>query len=147
LIDDINNEPETDEGKGILSNKTILIVEDIEDNYTLIKTYLYTKSLEIIRANNGVEAVNICTNRENIHLVLMDLRMPEMDGFEATKRIKDLRPFLPVIAQSAYNNEKDKIDAKTAGCDDYLTKPINKKELLKKVDFWMSKNSSPIFDG
>lgn len=147
LIDEINEAPTHESGKVILSDKTILIVEDIEDNYWLLKRYLDYESLKILWAKNGEEAVNICTNEDNINFVLMDLRMPVMDGFEATKKIKKIRPFLPIIAQSAYDNPKDKKDAKTAGCDDFLAKPLDRMELFKKINFWMSQKSSPIFEG
>ena len=81
-------------------------------------------------AENGLEAVEVVQQHPEINLVLMDLKMPIMNGFEATKLIKHQRPELPVIAQSAFTSKEDKEKAKEAGCDNFITKPISKSELL-----------------
>jgi PAS domain S-box-containing protein len=114
---------------------TFLIVEDEEINFMFIEVLLLEKlkiDCRIIHAINGKEAVEICENNANIDLVLMDLKMPIMNGFEATRLIKEFRPTLPIIAQSAYTSEEDKEKAKDAGCNDFISKPI-KKEILKKT--------------
>lgn len=72
-------------------------------------------------------------NRPDIDLVLMDLKMPVMDGFKASTEIKRIRPNLPVIAQTAYAFAADKLKATEAGCDDYIAKPINRTELLQMI--------------
>jgi CheY-like chemotaxis protein len=88
---------------------------------------------KILHASNGREAVELFKAYPDIKLILMDIKMPEMDGFEATKQIKQINPAIPVIAITAYamSGDEDRIIA--AGCDGYLSKPINKKSLLEKI--------------
>ncbi|MDH7447155.1 response regulator [Aquimarina sp. 2201CG14-23] len=110
----------------------ILIAEDGETNFLFLKTIL-TKMVDydfmIYRAKNGKEAVTICQENENIDLVLMDIKMPIMDGYDATKYIKKMRPDLPIIAQTAYSIEDDIQKALDAGCDDFVSKPVDRKVL------------------
>jgi CheY-like chemotaxis protein len=87
---------------------------------------------QIIHAINGKDAVEYCKANEHIDLVLMDLKMPVMNGYEATKLIKEFRPNLPIIAQSAYSSFEDIKEAKDAGCVEFISKPI-KKKLLKET--------------
>ena len=117
----------------MLSNLTLLIAEDDESNFLVLKELLDESNLNVIHAKNGQEAVAKCKDNLSIDIVLMDLKMPVMNGFEATKQIKKLRPGLPVIAQTAYALTDDKEKALNVGCDAYITKPINKKELLKTI--------------
>jgi hypothetical protein len=88
----------------------------------------------LIRASNGIEAVELCQKHPEINLVLMDIKMPFMDGYDATKKIKKYFPDLPVIAQTAYAMNEDKVKAAEAGCDDYITKPIKRGELLAMME-------------
>lgn len=116
---------------------TILIAEDEYSNLLLLKVLLEKQNLEIVHAGNGIEAVNFCKENPDIDLVLMDLKMPEMDGFEAVKIIKGQRPDLPVIALSAYTLDTERQKAIDSGCDDYISKPLSKNELyslLMKYD-------------
>ncbi len=113
-----------------LSRKTVLIVEDNENSNSYFKAALHKFGVTTLLAGNGKEAVRMFSENKQIDLVLMDLNMPEMDGFEATKRIKLMRPEVPVIAQSAYilsGEEKRSIDA---GCDEFLAKPIRLNSLI-----------------
>ncbi len=116
------------------SSKTILIAEDKDSNFILLEEMLSDFKINIIRALNGVEAVKMCKSNPNIDLVLMDIIMPEMDGYEATKRIKEFNPNLPIIAQSAYINESDRLKALSNGCCDFISKPISKNMLLSKIN-------------
>ncbi len=113
----------------------ILIAEDGETNFLFLKTIL-TKMIDyefiIYRAKNGKEAVTICQENENINMVLMDIKMPIMDGYDATKYIKKMRPDLPIIAQTAYSIEEDVQKALDAGCDDFVSKPVDRK-ILKPI--------------
>jgi PAS domain S-box-containing protein len=113
--------------------KTLLIAEDEDSNFILLEEILSDSGINIIRAVDGIEAVNICQTNSNIDLVLMDIKMPEMDGFEASERIKAFKPNLPIIAQTAYITEPDKIKALASGCSDFISKPINKKLLISKI--------------
>ncbi|PKO99650.1 MAG: hypothetical protein CVU13_03740 [Bacteroidetes bacterium HGW-Bacteroidetes-8] len=115
------------------STKTILIAEDKDSNFLLLEEMLSNSKINIIRALNGIEAIKMCKSNPNIDLVLMDIIMPEMDGYEATKRIKEFKPNLPIIAQSAYINESDRLKALSNGCCDFISKPISKNMLLSKI--------------
>jgi PAS domain S-box-containing protein len=115
------------------TSKTILVAEDEESNFILLKELLLGLDFNIIRAVTGIEAIKLCQNNPQIDIVLMDIKMLVMDGYEATKRIKELRPNLPVIAQTAYSSEIDKNKALASGCDDYISKPIQKDILLFKI--------------
>jgi PAS domain S-box-containing protein len=113
--------------------KTILIVEDEISNYLLLEAYLSDSNLNILKAENGVEAVTACLSNPEIDLVLMDIKLPEMNGYEATKQIKRFRPSLPVIAQTAYASETDKNKAYASGCTDFISKPFNQDVLMSKI--------------
>jgi PAS domain S-box-containing protein len=120
----------------------ILIAEDEEINFLYLET-LIKEQLDIncdtIHAKNGAEAVEICQNNKNICLVLMDIKMPEMDGYEATKRIKKFRADLPIIAQTAYSTREDQNKALKAGFDDFFSKPIDEKRLEIVLNKYLNK--------
>jgi PAS domain S-box-containing protein len=112
----------------------VLVAEDDDINYLYLETVLSKSRVKLIRANNGLDAVEICNRHPEITLVLMDIKMPLLNGYEATRKIKIIRPDLPVIAQTAYAMNEDRDKAAEAGCDDYITKPIKKSELLAIVE-------------
>ena len=103
--------------------KKILIAEDNDSNYILM-TYILKREFEFVRAKNGAEAVEMAMD-ESIDLILMDIKMPIMDGLEATQKIKQVRPDLPIIALTANAFESDRAQALSAGCNDFLSKPVN----------------------
>ncbi len=111
-------------------SKTILIVEDEYSNYLLLQMYLMPDDYIILFAENGKEAVDTVINNPNIDLILMDIKMPLMDGLTATALIKKIRPDLPVIAQTAFSIEGDYDKIMAAGCDEYISKPILKDRLM-----------------
>jgi CheY-like chemotaxis protein len=113
--------------------RTFLIAEDQDSNFMVLKELLSALNVNIIRALNGIEAIEICKNQP-IDLILMDIKMPMMDGYEATKRIKEFLPNIPIIAQTAYTMNEEKERALQAGCDNYLTKPFKKADLLALVN-------------
>jgi signal transduction histidine kinase len=113
--------------------QTILIAEDDEVNFIFINILLKHDLVEVLRAKNGLEAVKACQTHPGIELVLMDLKMPEMDGFEATRQIKLHNSTLPVIAVTAYSDSQDQDKAMEAGCDEFITKPIKKEFLFKTL--------------
>lgn len=116
-----------------LSGKTILIVEDEEDNAFFIREAVRTIGLVMIFVTNGIEAIEQCKNHPEISLALMDIKMQNMDGFETTKIIKSFREDLPVIATTAYALSGDKEKCLAAGCDDYLPKPIFRESLINMI--------------
>lgn len=111
----------------------ILLAEDDLICMSYIKIILKSENIVLLEASTGTEAVASVKNNPEIDLVLMDMKMPEMDGYEATRLIKQLRPTLPVIAQTAYAFIEDQEKARSAGCDDYISKPIKKQMLLEKI--------------
>ena len=115
---------------------TILIAEDEEINYLFIEALFENRtapSFKLIHAKNGKEAVDFCVKNKNIDLVLMDIKMPVMGGHEATEKIKSKFPHLPVIAQTAYSTESNKALALQHGCDDFMSKPLDKERLFELV--------------
>lgn len=113
-----------------LSGKLILVAEDDPAGAHLLGKMLGATGARVAFAKNGEEAIEIVRNYPEIELVLMDLKMPKMNGFDATREVKKLRKDLPVIAQTAFAMSGDKEKAQDAGCDDYLSKPINRKNLF-----------------
>jgi CheY-like chemotaxis protein len=111
----------------------ILIAEDVESNFLYLKAVLSKLNASIFWAKNGLEAISIC-DEQPIDLVMMDLQMPEMNGYEATKILKRKFPKLTIIAQTAFAMSDDREKAMDVGCDDYLAKPIKSKDLLTVVE-------------
>jgi len=118
-------------------NKCFLIAEDDKFSFKLLEGFLKKTNAEIIHAVDGVEAVDKCRENLRISLVLMDVQMPEMNGLEATKIIKQFRKKLPIIAQTANAIAEERQKCFEAGFDDFITKPINISELLIKIDKWL----------
>lgn len=116
---------------------SLLVVEDDDSSYVLLQEIILDQGLSIMRANNGQEAVEKINNHPDIDLVLMDIKMPYMNGYEATKKIKQLQPDLPVIAQTAYASNEDRQKALNIGCDDYISKPIDKDQLLEMLSTFL----------
>ncbi len=112
--------------------KTILIAEDEDINFMFLDEVLQPTGAKIIRAKTGYEAFNLFKGND-VSLVLMDIRMPEMNGYQATKLIKEINPNVPVIAQTAYAMAEDKVKGLSSGCDDYLAKPIKPELLINTI--------------
>ncbi len=114
--------------------KTILVAEDDEANYFLLQEWLNELGYKVLRAANGVEAVEMCKTWPDIELVLMDIKLPRMNGLEATRLIKEFKPLLPIVAQTAFALHDEQYVAIQSGCDDYLSKPINYKSFLVMLE-------------
>lgn len=117
--------------------KTVLIAEDEESNCLLMKEQLSSLHVDILYAINGKEAVDMCAADKKIDLVLMDIKMPVMNGFEATEKIRNFLPDLPIIATTAYAFETDREKALSIGCSDYISKPIGKDAFLEVVNKYL----------
>jgi CheY-like chemotaxis protein len=119
----------------------ILVAEDDDSNYKYIEIVLQYASYQVIRAENGFEAVECCRNHPEVRLVLMDIKMPLMDGFEATRQIRSFMPVLPVIALTAHVTTEDESAAIIAGCTEYVTKPVSKTKLLEIIENSLTLNN------
>jgi len=115
---------------------TVLVAEDEEVNFLYLEVLFGTikkNTYTLIHAKNGKEAVDICMENHDIDLVLMDIKMPVMNGHEATEKIKAVLPGLPVIALTAYSTEADREIALNHGCDDFVSKPLNREKFLALI--------------
>lgn len=115
----------------------ILIVEDDWISAKYLSKLFCNTDIFVILAENGEQAVDLVKNTPDIDLVFMDVRMPIMDGLEATKQIKLIRPNLPIIAQTAYALSEERNKILSIGCDDYLSKPIERKKILELLDKYL----------
>jgi PAS domain S-box-containing protein len=120
-------------------NKHILVVEDEMDNFRFLHEMLKTTKANIHHAKNGREAIDFCQQNASVDIVLMDMRMPEINGYIATTEIKKMRKNLPVIAQSAYAMPNEITLCLEAGCDDYISKPIDHHKLLEKINQFLTR--------
>ncbi len=125
-----DNTPIIQEPANSLAGITILLAEDNKVNAILMQEILKIENITILSAENGEAALQLAANHPEISLVLMNMKMPVMNGFEATREIKKIRPELPIIVQTAYTSKEDQEKAKQAGCDGFIAKPIKTSELL-----------------
>lgn len=109
----------------------ILVAEDEDSNYELVRIVL-AKRYRLLRAHNGIEAVTLCED-EHPDMILMDIRMPDMNGLDATRIIKEVNHEIPIVALSAYAFDENIREAKAAGCDEFLAKPFRVEDLLDTV--------------
>jgi len=121
-----------------MNRKTILVAEDEDSNYELVKIVLQ-KRYRLLRAHNGIEAVNL-NEDEHPDLILMDIRMPEMNGLDATRIIKEINHNTPVIALSAYAFDENVREAKMAGCDEFMAKPFRVENLIEMVKKYLDED-------
>ena len=122
-------------------DKIILVAEDDNINFLLLKKILQLRNYTIIRAVNGQEAVTICSTNPAINLVFMDIKMPIMDGYAAFEKIKMFLPNMPIIAQTAHSSIEDKERVMQAGFSDYITKPLDKEKIFAVIDTVFKINS------
>ena len=113
----------------IWQGKNILIAEDDETNYSYLSALVTDAGMKPFRASNGAEAVRLVEGNQPLDLALIDVRMPLLDGYETTKQIKELRANLPVVVHTAFVSTEGKAKAYQAGCDEFLSKPISKRDL------------------
>ncbi len=115
------------------AGKKILVAEDDDTNYQVIKASLSRTHANLIRVQNGEKAIDECLSH-HYDLVIMDIRMPKLDGIEATKKIKSVKPDIPIIAQTAFFLKNERDTCIDAGCNDYIPKPVNSPKLLETID-------------
>jgi len=120
------------------SKETILIAEDEELNFLMLQESLRASGVKILWAKTGPESINLVSEHPEIKLVLMDIRLPGLDGYQATRLIKSLRPDLPIIIQTALALSDERNESKNSGGDDYITKPINRRMLIEKMSIYLT---------
>jgi len=116
-----------------ITGKKILLVEDEPVNRRLMEKFIESTGAELISTESGLESVELCTKDDSIDLVLMDLTLPDIDGYTAMERIRKARPALPMIAQSATSMSEHRERARNSGADDFIAKPIKKEELYNAI--------------
>jgi len=123
----------------LLKDKVFLLVDDVESVYFYFLNALKSRGVKIIYKNNGLDAIKEYEkNMDKIDLILMDLQMPGIDGYETTKRIKEINPEVIIIAQTALSLKENIQEALDAGCDDYILKPIKLNELYYLIEKHLS---------
>ncbi len=126
-----------------LKSKKVLIVEDESSNFELLKAMLRKADVEIVWAQNGMEAIKKCSSEE-FQIILMDIKMPEMNGYEAVRRIREMGIDTPVIAQTAYARIEDEARILEMGFDNYISKPIDRRRLFSVIERFLNKDHSNI---
>lgn len=116
------------------SGKTILIAEDELINFRLLEVLLSKTKVKLLRGRDGLEALRVFTENPSIDLILMDIKMPEMDGCEVTRKIREINTSVPIIAQTAYALDEEREKSMESGCNAYITKPIDKQSLLDLIN-------------
>lgn len=111
--------------------KTVMIAEDNDSNYMLM-TYILKHNYSVVRARNGQEAIDMA-EKGGVDLILMDLKMPVCDGLEATCRIKSMMPDIPIVMLTANAFDTDRRKALDVGCDEFLSKPVNREKCLSVI--------------
>jgi CheY-like chemotaxis protein len=112
----------------------ILIAEDEFINFLYLEALLENYKFKLIHAKNGDEAINLVKKNNDIDLILMDIKMPKINGLEATKEIRKSNKSIPILALTAYTSTEDKKNAIKAGCNDYITKPFYEKTIIEMVE-------------
>lgn len=121
---------------------TILIAEDDDISFTYLEIMLANDKWKIIRTRDGIKTVETVRKNPDINFILMDLKMPVLDGVRATLEIRKFNKEIPIIAQTAYVFESDRYEAMNAGCTDYLPKPIRKKDFLHKMEKYLYRDTA-----
>lgn len=120
------------------SHKTVLIAEDYDENFIVLKALLKKTKIQILRAIDGREAVDMVKNNPSIDIILMDITMPELDGMDAAEAIRQYSPHKAIIAQTAHERELPTTTIRWEVFDDVLCKPILRQELINKLDKFLS---------
>ena len=124
-----------------LKDLTVLFAEDDESSYQLMKIVLAHEGIKFIHTTNGKETIEALKQNPATSIILMDLKMPGMDGLEATRQIRQFNKTIPILAQTAHALYGDKEKAQQAGCTDYLSKPLNRNELMRMIEKYTSEPS------
>jgi CheY-like chemotaxis protein len=121
------------------TGKKVLVVEDNLISFKLMMAVLSQVNVEVVHALNGRDAIELCKEGQPFDLVLMDMQMPEVNGFDATREIKQMHPDLPVIATTANTYFEDEVACREAGCDAFLTKPLKFRQLFEQMQMFFDR--------
>jgi len=124
-----NKQNQNDQKQQISSKYKVIVAEDDEISFNFLEQILKDITISILRASDGVEAVDLAKNNPDTDVILMDIKMPKLNGFQATKSIREFNKSVFIIAQTAYAHENYSKEVKKAGCDAYISKPISKQKL------------------
>jgi CheY-like chemotaxis protein len=133
----------TDKVENQFKKLKILIAEDNQISSILLGKVMGNFSKEVLNVNNGIDAVEVCFSNPDIDLVLMDIQMPLMDGYEATRLIRKFNAEVVIIAQSAFALTGDQERAIAAGCNNYISKPIQQKHLMELISVYFKQEEPP----
>ncbi len=124
--------------KDIKHNYKVLVVEDDDIAFLLLHEILASYPIKLFRAYNGQEAIdNFKMDKSAFDLILMDIRLPQVNGYDATQRIKEINPSIPIVAVTAYAHSQGIIDCFDAGCDEFIAKPFEISKILKIVENYL----------
>ncbi len=123
------------------SDKVVLVVEDNQISFKLIDAVLGKVKANVVHATNGLRAIELCASGTHFDLVLMDMQMPEVDGLEATRRIKLIRPELPIVATTANTYDETAPACLEAGCDAFLRKPLQFREMFEMMQSFFDRQA------
>jgi CheY-like chemotaxis protein len=123
------------------SGKVVLVVEDNAISFKLIDALLKQVKTQVVHASNGRTAIEFCSSDQHFDLVFMDMQMPEVDGLEATRRIKEMRPGLPVVATTANIYDENAEACRAAGCDEFLTKPLQFRKMFELMQSFFERQA------
>ncbi len=119
-------------------NYSILVVEDDDVSYMLLNEILSSYPVKLFRAYDGVEAIENFNKSDSAYdLVLMDIRLPKLNGYEATQKIKKINPTVPIIAVTAYAHSQGITDCYDSGCDDFIAKPFDINKIVRMVEHYL----------
>lgn len=116
---------------------TVLIVEDEFSNFKLLEGILLRTKIKLMHAPDGIKALELFNQNQNIDIILMDIKLPKMNGIDVTKKIREKNPLIPIIAQTAFAMKHEKQNIMDAGCNNYITKPIDRKLLISMMSEYL----------
>ncbi|MBS3806756.1 MAG: response regulator [Bacteroidales bacterium] len=133
---------QNDEGQKNWQDYSLLIAEDEDSNFKYLQIVLRQTQIEIHRARNGQEVIQLLEDHPGIDLILMDIKMPEMDGLEATRKIRTFNNDIPIVALTAYAMSDDREISLEAGCNDYISKPVRKSRIFSVLSRYLEEEGT-----
>lgn len=131
---------QNDERQKNWQNHSLLIAEDEDSNFKYLQIVLRQTQIQIHRARNGHEVMQLLEDHPGIDLILMDIKMPEMDGLEATRKIRTFNEDIPIVALTAYAMSDDREISLEAGCNDYISKPVRKSRIFSVLSRYLDED-------